>query len=79
MGRFRLRRDFFLAYLEILLAKFRSSKAVCQLEMLIFYALVEYILGYPHLTLTISAGFPTIPPKNPETKTKIQQSQNSAS
>ena len=79
MGRFLLRSDFFLAYLQILLAKFRSSKAVCQLEMLIFYALVEYILGYPHLTLTISAGFPTIPPKNPETKKKIQQSQNSAS
>lgn len=39
----------------------------------------DYILGYPHLTLTISAGFPTIPPKNPETKKKIQQSQNSAS
>ena len=79
MGRFLLRRDFFLAYPQILLAKFRSSKAVCQLEMLIVYALVEYILGYPHLTLTISAGFPTIPPKNPETKKKIQQSQNSAS
>ena len=42
MGRFLLRRDFFLAYLQILLAKLRSSKAVCQLEMLIFYALVEY-------------------------------------
>ena len=79
MGRFLLRTDFFLAYLQILLAKLRSSKAVCQLETLIFYALVEYILGYPHLTLTISAGFPTIPPKNPETKIKIQQSQNSAS
>ena len=73
-----MRKDFFPAHLQILLAKFSSSKAVCQLEMLIFYALVEYILGYPNLTLTISAGFPTIPPKNPETKKKIQQSQNSA-